>query len=163
MGKIKKALKQKTGVAPDKQILKKDHEPLKKGDTVLRDSKPVGKYGLKEKDVLTGKPGSGITIRTQVGTARVDGGEAWRAGKCAVCSKPSTFLKRQAYHGADLAVLRNIASAQKCCQRCQQTKGCKFWTYGTHAPKKHYCWLKHASSGRQHQNNREAGHVCKTK
>merc|ERR1711988_44449 len=55
VSKLKKKISKKLNI-PAKQL-----KPLKKGDTVLRDSKPVGKYGLKEKDVLTAKPES-ITV-----------------------------------------------------------------------------------------------------
>lgn len=109
--------------------------------------------------IKKGKPPNTRT-RTQVGTARIRKGAG---GTCTRCNHPSTYLKKQDYHGADLAALRNIASPKECCNKCEQTKGCKYWTYGTHAPKKRYCWLKHSNKGHERQTNRESGHVCKKK
>jgi len=81
---------------------------------------------------------------------------------CTVCADESTYLKKQDYHGADFASFQDVASPADCCKKCEENPECLYWTYGTAAPRKGWCWLKHSSKGHELQDNREAGHVCRS-
>ena len=71
---------------------------------------------------------------------------------CAACTKPSAFLKKQDFHGYDLHKgIANVESAAACCKKCKENPGCKYWTYGTQAPMKARCWLKHSNTGHEMQ------------
>lgn len=87
-----------------------------------------------------------------------------RVGQCVSCQNPLTFLKKHDYQGSDL--IRGGVSANSpadCCKKCRQNRRCRYWTYGTHRPRKGRCWLKKNSKGSQRQSNRESGRVCKRK
>jgi len=100
---------------------------------------------------------SGRVCRTERRAAK--GG---RVNQCVSCRDSSTFLKRHDYQGSDL--IRGGVSADspdECCKKCRQNSRCRYWTYGTHNPRKGRCWLKKNTRGSQSQSNRESGRVCK--
>ena len=80
------------------------------------------------------------------------------------CNKPETFLPGEDYHGADLIKggLKTSSGAD-CCNMCKQNPKCKYWTYGTGAPRKGICWLKKNTSGHEKQKGRMSGRVCRKK
>jgi hypothetical protein len=98
---------------------------------------------------------------TTSGAIRARGG---RVNQCVSCRDTTTFLKKHDYQGSDL--IRGgvrASSPAECCKKCRQNRRCRFWTYGTHNPRKGRCWLKKNSRGSQRQNNRESGRVCHKK
>ena len=80
--------------------------------------------------------------------ANRESGRVCRQVACSKCAKPSTFLEKQDFHGYDLHKgIANVESAAACCKKCKENPGCKYWTYGTQAPMKGTCWLKHSNDG----------------
>lgn len=111
-------------------------------------------------------------VRVRVGTAkdkrrnniRIRKARGGQVNQCVSCRDTTTFLKKHDYQGSDL--IRGgvrASSPAECCKKCRQNRRCRFWTYGTHNPRKGRCWLKKNSRGSQRQNNRESGRVCHKK
>ena len=51
------------------------------------------------------------------------------------------------------------SSATDCCQHCQKTKGCQYWTQ---AKNENTCWVKSSAAGSQKQSDRESGSLVTT-
>lgn len=81
--------------------------------------------------------------------------------KCTYCQDPSQFAKKRDYQGSDL--IKGgvpVANAQACCKKCEGTKFCEYWTYGTSGKRKGTCWVKSSMQGNEPQDDRESGRLC---
>ena len=89
--------------------------------------------------------------------------ESTGAQTCRDCDQDSSILRKQDYQGADLIKggLR-ASSSKECCKNCRANAKCKFWTHGTTGNRKGTCWLKADSTGREAQDNRDSGKICRT-
>jgi hypothetical protein len=131
------------------------HSPTrqrKRFEVTKRRSKRISPY---REDIRVGKANS-PRFKENIRVGKVNG-----AG-CVDCNHTSTFLRGQDYHGHDIKVVQDLKNAAQCCRKCKETKGCKYWTFGSAQPRKGYCWLKSSSRGHERQANRDSGHVCQT-
>jgi hypothetical protein len=58
--------------------------------------------------------------------------------------------------GADIVDggFNDIITPKACCQKCAETQGCKYWTFGSDVSK---CWVKSSVKGQEFQSHRQSG------
>ena len=65
------------------------------------------------------------------------------------------FTENIDFYGNDLKKFKPVPNAKDCQLKCQQTEGCKFWSYKPVEGKD--CWLKTNNNFKEDKSNRISG------